>query len=313
MANSNNPKKEYVFGPVPSRRLGRSLGIDLVPFKTCSYDCLYCQVGLTTDKTVERKFFVPIDDIISELKTKLDSQPDYITLSGSGEPTLYAGCEKLISSIKEITDVSVAVITNGSMLCFEDVRRAIMPADLVVPSLDAGDAETFEKINRPACEITFDKMLAGLIEFRRQFKGDFWLEVFFIEGINDSDEQVEKLAVCIEKISPDKVQLNTVVRPPAESNVRAVSKDWLERIAGQIYKNAEIIADYSKICQSGEFSACAADVLEMLKRRPCSAEDVSAGLSIHPNETAKYIAHLADAGKIEPYNQDGKIYYKAII
>jgi wyosine [tRNA(Phe)-imidazoG37] synthetase (radical SAM superfamily) len=304
-------KKEYVFGPVPSRRLGRSLGIDLVPSKTCTYDCLYCQVGRTTQKTIERKNWVPVDEIIAELKSKLSSKPDFITLSGSGEPTLNSGCGLLIEKIKQIADVPVAVITNGSLLFMPDVRNDIKRADVVMPTLVAGDEETFKKINRPTPEITFDKMLGGLIDFRKEYTGKYWLEVFIIAGLNDSDQQIDKIAKCIEKIRPDKVQINTVTRPPAE-NVNAINRQRLEQIAKRIYKNAEVIADFKSDDKGGDFNIKSNDIIEMLKRRPCSADDIAAGLKISILEILKHIEALIKSGKIKAVKQNGKIYYKVV-
>jgi wyosine [tRNA(Phe)-imidazoG37] synthetase (radical SAM superfamily) len=304
-------KKEHIFGPVPSRRLGRSLGIDLVPSKTCTYDCLYCQVGRTTQKTIERKNWVPVDEIIAELKNKLSSKPDFITLSGSGEPTLNSGCGLLIEKIKQITDIPVAVITNGSLLFMPDVRNDIKRADVVMPTLVAGDEETFKKINRPTPEITFDKMLGGLIDFRKEYTGKYWLEVFIIAGLNDSDQQIDKIAKCIEKIRPDKVQINTVTRPPAE-NVNAINRQRLEQIAKRIYKNAEVIADFKSDDKGGDFNIKSNDIIEMLKRRPCSADDIAAGLKISILEILKHIEALIKSGKIKAVKQNGKIYYKVV-
>ena len=304
-------KIEHIFGPVPSRRLGRSLGIDLIPSKTCTYDCLYCQIGRTTKKTITRKSWINIDEIIAELKTRLSTKPDYITLSGSGEPTLSGDCGQLIEKIKQITNVPIAVLTNGSLLFMPEVRKELLAADIVMPSLDAGDEGTFKKINRPCPQITFDKMLQGLIDFRKEFKGKYWLEVFLITGLNDNDEQVNKIAACIEKIQPDKVQLNTVTRPPAE-NVKAVSREKLARIAKRIYKNAEVIADFKGDDKAGDFKIKDDDIVEMLKRRPCSAEDIAAGLKIPKIEALKHIEALIESGKIEPVKQNDKIYYKVI-
>ena len=309
--NDKEQKTGHIFGPVPSRRLGRSLGIDLIPHKTCTYDCLYCQVGHTTDKTAVRKNWVGVDEIIAELKTKLSSKPDCITLSGSGEPTLFSGCGELLKKIKQITDIPVAVITNGSMLFDENVRRELLNADIVVPSLDAGEEETFIKINKPAGCITFDKMLQGLIDFRKEFKGKYWLEVFFIADLNDSDEQVEKIAACIEKIRPDKVQLNTVTRPPAD-DVKPVKKERLAEIAKRLGKNAEVIADFRNNNKKDDFELKSGDIIEMLKRRPCSLDDIAAGLKTPINEAAKHIESLIKSGKIEPVRQNEKIYYKTV-
>jgi wyosine [tRNA(Phe)-imidazoG37] synthetase (radical SAM superfamily) len=303
-------KDEHVFGPVPSRRLGRSLGIDLIPHKTCTYDCLYCQVGRTTEKTITRKSWIDIDEVIAELKNKLSTKPDYITLSGSGEPTLCSDCGELIKKIKQITNIPIAVITNGSLLFIPQVRKELLGADVVMPSLDAGDVETFKKINRPCSEITFDKMLQGLIDFRKEFGGQYWLEVFLIAGLNDSDKQIDKIAACIEKIQPDKVQLNTVTRPPAE-DVKAVSRERLTEIVKRICKNAKVIADFKGDEKKGDFKIKSDDIVEMLKRRPCSAEDIATGLKIPKAETLKHIEQLIKSGRIETVRQGGKIFYKA--
>ncbi|HBG26326.1 MAG TPA: radical SAM protein [Phycisphaerales bacterium] len=303
-------KAGHIFGPVPSRRLGRSLGIDLIPAKTCTYDCLYCQVGLTTEKTMQRKSWISVDEIIAELKDKLSLKPDYITLSGSGEPTLYSECGRLIAEIKKITSVSVAVITNGSLLFLPEVRKELLGADLVMPSLDAGDEETFQKINRPVAGITFEKMVQGLIDFRTEYKGKYWLEVFLIAGLNDSDEQIEKISRCIERIQPDKVQLNTVSRPPAE-DVKPLTPQRLEQIEKKLNKYAEVIADF-KGTVTEDFTAKDDDIIEMLKRRPCSADDIAAGLKISNLEVLKHIEDLVKSGKIIPTTQNNKIYYKAI-
>jgi wyosine [tRNA(Phe)-imidazoG37] synthetase (radical SAM superfamily) len=305
-------KNEHIFGPVPSRRLGRSLGIDLIPPKTCTYDCLYCQVGRTTEKTITRKSWVNVDEVIAELKTKLSAKPDFLTFSGSGEPTLYSDCGQLIEKIKQITNVPIAVLTNGSLLFMPEVRRELLAADVVMPSLDAGDAETFKKVNRPCPQITFDKMLQGLIDFRKEFKGKYWLEVFLIAGLNDSDEQIKKIAACIEKIRPDIVQLNTVTRPPAE-DVKAVNRERLQQIAKRIYKNAEVIADFKGDEKKGDLKIKGDDIVEMLKRRPCSAGDIAAGLKIPKTETLKHIEQLLKSGRIEAVKQSGSVYYKVIV
>jgi wyosine [tRNA(Phe)-imidazoG37] synthetase (radical SAM superfamily) len=311
MNDSLKQKNEHVFGPVPSRRLGRSLGIDLIPHKTCTYDCLYCQVGRTTEKTITRKSWINIDEVIAELKNKLSTRPDYITLSGSGEPTLCSDCGQLIEKIKQITNIPIAVITNGSLLFKPEVRKELLGADVVMPSLDAGDEETFKKINRPCIQIIFDKMLQGLIDFRREFKGKYWLEVFLIAGLNDGDEQIDKIAACIEKIRPDKVQLNTVTRPPAE-DVKAVSRERLQQIAKRVYRNAEIIIDFAGSEKTSALKIKSDDIVEMLKRRPCSVEDIAAGLKISKIEVLKHIERLIKSGRIETVRQNDKIYYKVI-
>jgi wyosine [tRNA(Phe)-imidazoG37] synthetase (radical SAM superfamily) len=179
-------EKKYLYGPVPSRRLGRSLGVDIVPFKVCPLDCIYCQLGRTVDKTVERKEYVSIEPVLAELKDRLaeDLQADFITISGSGEPTLNSGLGRLIEGIKKITDIPVAVLTNGALFTDKSVRADCLQADVVLPSLDAGDEVAFRKINRQHPDINIEKLITGLCEFRNEFSGRIWLEVFFVEGLN---------------------------------------------------------------------------------------------------------------------------------
>jgi len=305
-------KQQYIFGPVPSRRLGRSLGVDLVPFKTCTYDCVYCQLGRTTEKTMQRKEWVPIDVVISQLKAKLVSRPDYITFSGSGEPTLFSRLEELIARAKGITDIPVAVLTNGSLLWQPEVRDALKAADLVVPSLDAGDSRIFQYVNRPHSDITFGMMLDGLVKFRDQYKGKYWLEVFLLSGVNTSEAEIERLKKCISVIQPDKVQVNTVTRPPAEGFAESVAQNQLEAIADKLYEKAEVIADYSIAVGQQDFSARRQDILTLLKRRPCCVEDIAVGLGLHRNEVIKYVEELSQEGKIEGRPQNQRLYYKAV-
>jgi len=309
----DNEKREYIFGPVPSRRLGRSLGVDLVPFKTCSYDCIYCQLGRTTNKATQRKEWVPIDIVTKQLKEKLDSKPDYITLSGSGEPTLYSRLEELIFKIKEITDIPVAVLTNGSLLWQPEVRNALKSADLVVPSLDAGSSQIFQYVNRPHSDITFNQMLDGLVKFRNEYNGKYWLEVFLLAGVTTPETEINRLKTCINSIRPDKVQVNTVTRPPAEGFAEPVPQKQLQTITKKLYKKAEVIADYSNVHKQQDFSVRREDVLTLLKRRPCSVEDVAAGLGLHRNEVVKYVEELSAEGKIEAKPQNQQLYYKATI
>ena len=313
MDSQDNDMQNHVFGPVPSRRLGRSLGVDLVPLKFCSYDCIYCQIGRTTNKTSSRQSWASIEEIVEQIRGKLHLKPDFITLSGSGEPTLYTRIGELIGRIKAMTDIPVAVITNGSLLSLDEVRDALKQADLVVPSLDAGCDETFQAVNRPCKEISFQEMLDGLIKFRREFSGQYWLEVFILAGVNDSEAEIKKLADCVKLINPDKVQVNTVSRPPAETFAKAIDKENLRIIAKSLSYNAEVIADFNHDHTQSDFTARVENVLEMLKRRPCSNEDIAAGLGIHLNEVVKYVEELLSQGKITPEQQGQSIYYKAII
>jgi wyosine [tRNA(Phe)-imidazoG37] synthetase (radical SAM superfamily) len=304
-------EKRYIYGPVPSRRLGRSLGVDLVPYKTCTYDCIYCQLGRTTNKTTERREWVPTKEVVAQLKGKLSSKPDYITLSGSGEPTLHARIEQLIHEIKSITDIPVAVITNGSLLWLVEVQRSLLDADLVVPSLDAGSEDIFKYVNRPHPQVRFDQMLQGLQEFRRLFHGRYWLEVFLLSGVTTIETRIKALRDCIEKISPDKVQVNTVARPPAESYAMPVPRAQLEEIAARLYPEAELIVPYAHVEDTDRSDTGCDDVLDLLRRRPCSIEDIATGLRLHPHEVAKCVGQLVADQKVRGKQQGGTLYYEA--
>jgi len=305
-------KSRYTFGPVPSRRLGRSLGIDLVPHKTCSYDCLYCQLGCTTHKTVERREWVPMEDVVTEIKEKLGTRPDYITLSGSGEPTLYNRIAGLIDRIRGITDIPVAVLTNGSLLWRKDVREDIAGADVVIPSLDAGSAFMFSVVNRPHESIGFDQMLDGLIKFKQEYHGAYWLEILLLGGYTALAAEVDRLAACVGKIRPDKVQLNTVTRPPAEDYAASVSPQRMHVLAKQFDPPAEVIADFRH--EDSDAARCSApeDIMTLLRRRPCTAADVSAGLQIHMHEAVKILEQLAAQKKTEPYRINNKTFFRTV-
>ena len=304
-------ENKFTFGPVPSRRLGRSLGIDLVPFKTCSYDCIYCQLGRTTNKTIERKEHFPVDEILKGLEKRLHeiSPPDYITLAGSGEPSLYSPIKELIRGIKAMTDIRVALLTNGSLFWMDGIREAVLEADLIIPSLDAGDEDTFLTVNRPHDSISFSKMAEGLCALRESFTGALWLEVFLAGGITDTESEIVKLKKWADRINPDWVQLNTAVRTPAEDFVRTVSEEKMEEIAAFMGSHAEVIADYSKVHDRSEFHLTQDDVYNLLKRRPCSLDDISKGLELHRNETIKYVQELMDQDLIRMEKRnDTKLY-----
>ena len=301
---------KHIFGPVPSRRLGRSLGVDLVPFKTCSYDCIYCQLGKTTCKTIRRREWIPLDEILEELKEKLDSKPDYITLSGSGEPTLYSRLDEIIAGIRSMTNIPVAVLTNGSLLWKKDIRALLMEANLIIPSLDAGSPLLFEAVNRPHPGIPFDAMLGGLKALRNEFHGEYWLEVLLTGGYTAVDAEVRKIAEHVKAIKPDRVQLNTVTRPPAEQFALGVSRECLERFAGFFEPHAEVIADFRAIHSAPDFTAARESVLELVRRRPCSVEDIANGLGIHRNEAVKYVEELLASKSIERVNSDNKTFFR---
>ena len=307
-------RRGYVYGPVPSRRLGLSLGIDIVPAKVCTLDCVYCQIGRTTERSTDRRDFFDVREVLSELEGVLAGgvQADFVTIGGSGEPTLNARLGELIDGIREVTDIPLAIITNGTLLFRADVRADCAKADVVVPSLDAGDAATFELVNRPAPDISIEKLVSGLAAFREVFSGQIWLEVFLIEGANTSPEQLVVLRSHIERIRPDKIQLNSAVRPVAEEGIEALSRDRLEAIARQLGENCEIVGAAPEAHMSPHIERTRDDVLSTLKRRPCSVDDLCCGLGINRHEAAKHLAYLVEQGHITSECREGVTYYRSL-
>lgn len=240
-------KMKYIYGPVKSRRLGLSLGVTLTPYKICSFDCVYCQLGRTQELTQQRKEYLKVEDIINELKLWLVNNPreaqnlNYITISGSGEPTLNIKIGEVITEIKKLTYVPIAVITNASLLDKIDIRQALSAADLIVPSLDAVTIEILRKTDRPQEDIKLENIINGLIALRKEFGGKIWLEVMLLKGINDSLAHIRKLKEVIDRINPHKIQLNSPVRTTAEPNILAVGKNKLEKIKAILGDKCEII------------------------------------------------------------------------
>jgi len=304
--------KSFVYGPVPSRRLGLSLGIDLVPYKVCSYDCIYCQLGRTKQKTIERKPYIPAHTLIGQLYEKLNHgiTADYVTVAGSGEPTLNSEIGSLIRDIKKHIAIPVAVLTNGSLLGDSEVRKSIMDADVILPSLDAHGEKGFQIINRPHPEINFEGMVEGLIAFRKEYSGRIWLEVFLLEGINASKRDALCFREWIEKINPEKVHLNTAVRPPAETYAQQVSPEKMAAFCSIIGKKAEVVAPFKCLQRPEKGQAIREDLLNLLARRPCTLDDISSGLNVHKNEILKYIEPLLKEGKIGLVKRGSAIYYQ---
>ena len=316
MSAKNKPEqqKQYIFGPVPSRRLGLSLGVDIVPFKTCPLDCVYCQLGRTTDKVTVRKDYTPVDKVVNQLKQRLDKgvKADFVTISGSGEPTLHSRMGELIDKIKAITQIPIAVLTNAVLFDDPSVRADCSKADVVLPSLDAADQKTFERINRPCTDISIKNIITGLCRFREQFNGQIWLEVFIVDGLNTGPEQIARLRSAIERIRPDKVQLNTAVRPTADLDVASVTQERLRQIASKLSDRAEVVADFTAPGHDKYITATADDILEMLRRRPCSMDDICRGLGLRPNEVVKHIDLLRKRAVIDTVETAGVMFFKSV-
>ena len=302
----------YIFGPVPSRRLGFSLGVDLTGRKLCSLDCVYCQLGPTPHKTVARRQYVPITDIVTELKRTLRNgrRIDFITLSGSGEPTLNSQIGPLIKAIKKITKIPVAVLTNGTLLTNPRVFQALLNADMVAPSLDAVSQAVFRKVNRPHESLKAAQIIKALVDFRQKFTGQIWLEILFVKGVNDSAAEVARFVRQVERIKPDKVHLNTVVRPPAEVAAKPVSKAFLNRIAKRFSPPAECIAESHHGRQTKGTRVTAEQIVRMAKRRPVTLEDICNSLGLHPNQALKIIERLLSSRRLSSRIFREKRYYE---
>jgi len=288
-----------IYGPVPSRRLGYSLGIDPIPYKTCSFDCIYCQLGRTTKKTIRRREYIPTSKVIGELEEILarESTIDYITFSGSGEPTLNSQIGRMIRAVKYITSIPVAVITNGSLLTLRSVREELRIADLVIPSLDAGREQTFQKINRPHARISLKNVIDGLIQFRDVYPGRIHLEIMLVRDVNDTEEEIDRIKELTEDLKPDLIELNTVYRPPQEIAVRPVSKRRLTQIRQKLGAKCKIVAPFRR--RGRAYREDINELIrEILKRRPATIEDIAKTSGLNPSMVIKYIDQLIKLGEI---------------
>ena len=307
--------QNYIFGPVASRRLGLSLGVDVIPYKICTLDCVYCEVGRTSNKTIERKEYISIQTILTQLKQRLNQgiKADYISLCGSGEPTLNSRLGDLIDEIRNITSIPIAIITNGTLLYKQDVRNDCAKADVVLPSLDAGTMDAYKKINRPHKELSVEQLIHGMELFRKQYPGKIWLELFFTDNINTDTLNIEAIRSSIKRINPDKIQLNTAVRPTAVSGINPMTKQKLMDIAEKIGNNSEIIASFSKDSAAKNKTVNAQDILAMLKRRPCSLTDISTSMGITQKNTLTCLKELKNHQLITEERQGEIIYYKYLL
>lgn len=308
----NEHPRIHVYGPVPSRRLGYSLGVDILPPKTCSLDCIYCQLGSTPKKTVQRKAHYEQEEIIAQIQDILNSEKriDYITFSGSGEPTLNKVLKRLIRDIKKITRIPVAVLTNTTLFTEDRVRRDLLEADLVVPSLDAVTQSQFTQVNRPHGSLKIDNIIRGLKVFRREFSGRIWLEIMLVKGINDSPSHIQKLKKVTTQISPDKIHLNTVIRPPAEEAAQPLTPAELEEIREILGESCEIIADFSKEEQPPHETSLESAILATVQRRPITLADMAAFLGKHSDEILEHLNQLMKKNLIKRVQHEGKIYFE---
>lgn len=315
----------YLFGPVKSRRLGLSQGIDLIPAKICNFNCIYCEVGATTLLTCERKEYVPTAAVLAEIDELLSLDPelrrlDVFTITGSGEPTLHSGIGRVIRYLKGQTDKPVAVLTNGSLLYLDEVRADLLAADIVIPSLDAARPASYRKINRPASCVELEEIIEGLSIFSREFAGEFWLEVLLVSGVNDWPEDIVALQQAISRIKPARIQLNSVARPPLEKFAVPLSRERMSEIAGLLAENfigpVDILVEKEedrsrqKTDLPGR-SAGPEAILEMLQRRPCTAAEISETLQLDPEALGRILAELERTGRIARKNHNGRGFFLA--
>lgn len=310
--------ENHIFGPVMSRRLGRSLGIDLLPFKTCSYDCVYCECGATTHITTKRAEFFPTEEVISQLDTVLRERPtlDYITFAGSGEPTLSLSIGRIIRHLKTAyPEYKVAVLTNGSLLGNKEVAADLSQADLVIPTLTSTSQETFEKIHRPYPGLLTKTIISDILEFRKEFHGEIWLEIFLIPDLNTSLEELTSLRDVIDKIQPARIQLNTLDRPAAEDWVTATDPDELENIRKYFAELkipvdvAGVCCEQPDVCRAGESTH--EHILKTLRIRPSTVEDLASMTGLHHHEVAKYLSGLLEEGTVHIQRGKRGVFYFA--
>ncbi|MBN2810012.1 MAG: radical SAM protein [Deltaproteobacteria bacterium] len=316
-----SPTATHIFGPVPSRRLGLSLGIDLVPFKTCTLDCIYCELGQTATPVTERAEYVARQDLEEEIAgyfaragrsaDEKAAKLDYITLSGSGEPTLNTALPHVIALLRQKTQTPIALLTNGTLFTDPQVRREAAAADVILPSLDAVSPACFARVNRPASGLDIKKIIAGLVALRQEYRGQIWLEILFCNGLNDTPREISLLQEAAAAIKPDKIQLNTVVRPGALPEARTVSPDFLKEILPAFGPQAEIIAPFARDRDpASDPTQTVENILATLKRRPCTKKDIEEALGLKTVEVIKTIELLLAQGRIKSLEHGGEHYFQ---
>ena len=303
-----------IFGPVPSRGLGPSRGGDVIPHKTCTFDCVYCECGATTNKTCRREEFFDAREVLDEIERWLSSaveRPDVITLSGSGEPTLYRGMGTLIEGAKRITGLPFAVITNSSLLWMDEVREELARADIVLPSLDAAIEEDYRRINRPHEECTLDRLVGGLEAFLASYRGTVLLEILLVDGYNADEANLEAMRGILGRVRADRVQLNTAVRPGTEKGVEPLDGASLERIRRSFGPRCEVIVPASAARRDREERALEEAILALLSRRPCTALDIERSLGASGERLEAILADLAGRGLVSAETHAGGVYFTA--
>lgn len=314
LLNNKKLKTKRVFGPVLSKRLGNSLGIDVIPHKTCSYNCIYCQLGSEENTITDLTNYYSVDEIIYELKEALlnNKNIDYITFTGSGEPTLYKDLKKLIYEIKQITDIPVCIITNGSLLYKQEMRSNLLLADLIIPSLDAGNEDAFKLIDNPNKEIDFDKMVEGLIEFKKVFKGEYWLEIFLLKDINDNEDELDDIIKIVKKIKPDRIQLITATRRVANEKAKALSDEELKKIKKYFNARCDIEIDIPNISENHKGNKrilTEDDIVNFLIRQPDTAYIIAKSFNENERKVKELLDLLIKKNKVREEIVNGVVSY----
>jgi wyosine [tRNA(Phe)-imidazoG37] synthetase (radical SAM superfamily) len=305
----------HIFGPVPSRRLGLSLGIDLVPFKTCTLDCIYCELGKTAIPVTRRAEYVTYTELENEIKTFFNTKKpvalDHITLSGSGEPTLNSAMPRVIKLLRQNSKTPIALLTNGTLFTDPEVRYEAAAVDIILPSLDTVSENLFRTVNRPAPGVKANEVIVGLRALRQEFQGQIWLEILFCQGLNDTPAEIDKLVEAANSIKPDKIQLNTVVRPGAMVTAKTVTQTFLQEVLPKFGPQAEIIAPFAKKSKSyNSFEKLEATILATLKRRPCTKKDLEQALGLKAVEVIKIVELLLEKNKIKSLEHSGERYFQ---
>lgn len=310
-------KYKYIFGPVPSRRLGSSLGVDIIPYKTCTLNCIYCEIGKTNKLTSTRQHFDNPDDIVAEFKTAYNELRDItevVTITGSGEPTLNKDFGCILNQIKQSSSNPVAVLTNSTLITDEDVYSSLLNADIVVPSIDAATQEVFNKINLPDSALNIEEINESIVKFSQEFKGKMLLEILLVSGINDSMEEIEKIADIIVQCKYHAVQLNTVHRPPAFTGTSGVDEKKLLDIFLYLKSRGikvEQIENFLKKFSSDSAGIDKNIILSLLEMRPCTTEDISYVFRIDSGLADEIIESLFAENSINKNEHMGKIFYFA--
>ena len=307
---------KYVFGPVPSRRLGRSLGIDTIPLKTCNWNCVYCQLGRTMPVTHQRRAYFPEAEILAEVQTALASHPpdeiDWVTFVGSGEPTLHSGIGGIIREVRRLTDLPVAVITNGSLLYLPEVRQDLVVADAVMPSVDAGTPALYRHINRPHPQATFARLIEGLTAFRQEYSGKLWVEIMLIRDLNDTETALRDIAAVLRPIRPDQVHLNLPTRPPAETWVQPADEEGLMRARAILGDIAAVVHPAEGTFDLSGFDSPVAAITSIITRHPMSQAELERALARWtPGQVRQVLADLEASGQAQIVKRYGIPFWTA--